>query len=76
MKHEMLTPEQYRARGAFLRFQSALASLEMELNSIRSEMSIECQFELETMSRIARSFFRMANEGIFSRQKASVTHGK
>ena len=66
----MLTPDQYRARKAFLKFQSTLEWFELEMEPLVPQMSVECQFELGTMGRIARSFFRMANMEIFS--QASV----
>lgn len=64
-----MKPAEFRARSAFIRFQHALESLEKEMNSLRSEMSIESQSELDGMARIARNFFKMANEEIFSRDK-------
>lgn len=70
----MLTPDQYRARGAFLRFQHALDSLEHEMKPL--QMSELCKFEFETMGRVARSFFTLANEEIFSTQKERVFNGK
>jgi len=66
----------YRARGAFIRFQHALDSLEHELKPLESEMSPECLFELQMAGRVARSFFTMANEEIFSQQKERVFNGK
>jgi len=53
-----------------------LNTLQHELKPLAPQMSMECQFELETLGRIARSFFRMANQEIFSQQKASVLNGK
>jgi hypothetical protein len=59
----------YLARRAFIKFQYALDSLEQELKPLRPEMSLECQFEFDTLGRVARSFYRMANAEVFSAVK-------
>lgn len=68
----MLSPTQYRARCTFLSFQHKLDMLEQEMKPLIPLMSIECNFEFETMGKIARSFFRMANEELFSKTKKST----
>lgn len=69
-----MTLEHFRAHEQFLLI--VLNTLQHELKPLAPQMSMECQFELETLGRIARSFFRMANQEIFSQQKASVLNGK
>ena len=68
----MLTESQDRARRAFLHFQAELLTFEEAMQPLRPEMSIECAFELDMMGRIARSFFRMANQEVFSRVAEKV----
>ena len=66
----MLTANQYRARGAFLRFQHALDSLEQELKPM--EMDQDLSLLLGRMSATCRTFYIRANEELFSRQKVDV----
>jgi hypothetical protein len=65
----MLTPDQYRARGAFLRFQHALDAMEQEMKPLRSELSLDCQVELGALGNVARNFFAMANREVFAAVK-------
>lgn len=62
----MMTPDHFLAHSAFLRFKKGLDNLEQKMKPLAPEMSIECQFELECLGKIARSFFMMANQEIFS----------
>jgi hypothetical protein len=70
-----MTPAQFRSQGVFLRLQNALYSLEQEMKPLRSEMSMECQFELECLGKIARSFFKMANQELFSKKQVKEVAG-
>lgn len=69
-----MTQDLFRAHRAFQNFQHALDSLEHEMKPL--QMSELCKFEFETMGRVARSFFTLANEEIFSTQKERVFNGK
>jgi hypothetical protein len=61
-----------RARRAMIKFQSTLDWFEQELKPLRPEMSLECQFELDTLGRVARSFYRMANAEVFGKVRKEV----
>lgn len=70
-KGKVMTSERFRAQSAFYRFKNALDSLEHEMKPLVPLMSLECNFEFETMAKIARSFFKMANQELFSKTKKS-----